>query len=100
MHNCGYSSGQQSMMFAHEILPDFIDDDSTTLSGPDSPPINCRILAFDSPFQSTRQMPVVGQLNGHAGPCPFRKLYPDVSVMQSSQDGNDGNIPDPLNGSL
>ena len=32
--------------------------------------------------------------------CPFRKLYPDVSVMQSSQDGNDGNISDPLDSSL
>ena len=32
--------------------------------------------------------------------CPFRKLYPDVSVMQSSQDGNGGNFSDPLDGSL
>ena len=24
-------------------------------------------------------------------PCPFRKSYPDVLVVQSSQDGNGGN---------
>jgi hypothetical protein len=29
--------------------------------------------------------------DGYLQPCPFRKSYPDVLVVQSSQDGNGGN---------
>jgi hypothetical protein len=31
--------------------------------------------------------------------CPFRKSYPDVSVVQSTEKGNGDNAADPLHGS-
>jgi hypothetical protein len=32
-------------------------------------------------------------------PCPFRKSYPDVLVMETAEDGNGDNAPGPLHGS-
>src|SRR3974390_3068470 len=33
-------------------------------------------------------------------PCPFRKSYPDVFVMQSAKDWDGSNVADPLNNAL
>ena len=33
-------------------------------------------------------------------PCPFRKSYPDVFVMQSAEDWDGSNVADPLNNAL